>query len=328
MQNQQTLQDEYFLLRESQNEDFKDYILNEETHDTVQKLFESTWKPESLLKDENNKFQEKPQPTLNSDILILGGVSIANGLKFVQNNVTINGLINKVSLNGQKGKCIGLQDPDKIYKHGEFKFVVEINNIPYIIKECYLTPELRVDKYDILEIFSGNRYAANLLIKQMITTGIEIHTLISTDIIDYACRDTSPLCDCILQFDHCNPPEAVKNHGRESNVLLMISAPPFPNPGSEHEVEKAINSNTLLGCSDYYAISAYIKQTLDQQIEGKIIIFVGELGAGDGTTGIYNYLMKHNHLDLVYTNRIDYNIFPFPFGAGVKYVYIFRIKLN
>jgi hypothetical protein len=67
----------------------------------------------------------------------------------------------------------------------------------------------------------------------------------------------------------------------------MISPPPV--------TEDAAN-----GYGDYFAV----KKWLELPISNKYIIFVGELGASDGSTGMYKYMLNHPKLKLVVRSMI------------------------
>lgn len=84
--------------------------------------------------------------------------------------------------------------------------------------------------------------------------------------------------------------EAVEKYGEWADVLMIISPPPY----SQHTNE----NGTLIfngGYGDYFACKKFINKAKKE----KFIIILGELGAGDGTEGIYNYLLEHPKLKLI-----------------------------
>ena len=104
----------------------------------------------------------------------------------------------------------------------------------------------------------------------------------------------------------------------------MISPPPTRPPESEELLERM---DEAVGLADYYACNEYIKQTGEGDNHEKYIIIVGELGAGDGTVGIYKYLMEHPNLKLIHINRILFETSQ-SWGAKIKEVYIFKTKFD
>jgi hypothetical protein len=83
-----------------------------------------------------------------------------------------------------------------------------------------------------------------------------------------------------------NSVDAVEKFGANSNVLLMISPPP------------SITEEYKCGYGDYYVCYDFILQTKKQKQE-KFIIFIGELGESDGSTGMYKYMIENPDLKLL-----------------------------
>ena len=85
-----------------------------------------------------------------------------------------------------------------------------------------------------------------------------------------------------------------------------------------------------MGCGDYYAISDFIKQfCADTDSPSKFIVFVGELGAADGTKGMYRYMMDHPNLILVASLMLSEEHETDMFGHRLeKKVYVFQLKHN
>jgi len=133
----------------------------------------------------------------------------------------------------------------------------------------------------ILEIGAGNRVATALVTSEFIDC---IDSLTTTDILNFDSQYSN------IQFDVLNSVEAVKKYGRGVNTLLIIA--PYPADLNDQE-----------SCSDYYACKDFISQTLT---EGKLIIFIGELGASDGTCGMYLYLMDNPRLELLSRTPIHF----------------------
>ena len=113
---------------------------------------------------------------------------------------------------------------------------------------------------NILEVGSGNGYNTKKIAELN-----NIASLKATDIYDYKKR--------YYEVSVESSDDAVKNYIGDIDILLIISPPPND------------------GYMDYYAIKEY---ELKSQSSPKYLIFIGELGASDGTTGIYQYLTNQH----------------------------------
>jgi hypothetical protein len=143
------------------------------------------------------------------------------------------------------------------------------------IKKFFLENKITLN---ILELGCGNCKASSIIKK--ILGDIKWQ---ATDIIDYkACNINE-----ISNFDKVNTIDAVKKYGKDSNVLLLIS----PQPGDSY--------------SDYYACYDFIDQV--QKGEDKYIVIIGELGGGDGSKGMYKYMMENPNLVCVLKETINNN---------------------
>jgi len=172
----------------------------------------------------------------------------------------------------------------------------------------------------ILEVGSGNCVASAMLYKRIIKFGGK---LTATDLYGYMHTPIPEVkCDC---------EEAIKRFGESSNILLLFS----PTPTSmekivtiDYDVDKYINENGYYvpDCCgwfmDYFAIKAWIE--LCQQIhEKRYIVFFGELGGSDGTTGMYTFMLEHPYWKLI--RRMHVSSEPDMFGGNcVKEVFIFE----
>jgi hypothetical protein len=182
----------------------------------------------------------------------------------------------------------------------------------------------------ILELMAGNCAASSIIHDKIKITlqGIE-YSWIATDVITYPTRIST------IRFKECDTVDAVKNFGEQSNILLLISPPPCVDIHEVdihevdihevdiHEYDAESKDGKNLGYADYYAIHDYV----DQMISGqeKYIIFGGELGASDGSTGMYRYLMEHKNMKLVERHMLshDQSIFGDPVE---KELFIFAVK--
>ena len=105
-----------------------------------------------------------------------------------------------------------------------------------------------------------------------------------------------------------------------SNTLLIISPPPSPNVPTLKEMKK---NEFEFGYADFYACHEFIKNKKKSNDDNYIII-IGELGASDGTEGIYHYLMENEDLDIIHQNVVSKTSDSI-FGAIIKSVYVFKI---
>ena len=136
-------------------------------------------------------------------------------------------------------------------------------------------------KPDILEVGSGNGYNTKKIYDEIKDS---IGSLTATDMIE---RELT-----YYDIEKMKSHEAVKKN--DCDILLFVSPPP--------------NRNYM----DYYAIKEYEESKNDGK--DKNIIFVGELGAGDGTSGMYNYMMKHKQWKC--KKRVLFRKYELPMGAG------------
>jgi hypothetical protein len=143
---------------------------------------------------------------------------------------------------------------------------------------------------DILEVGSGNGFNTNL-VSQLKNIG----TLTATDRLDYKKK----YYDVQTLLSH----DAVKAHC-DIDLLLLISPPPE-------------------GFMDYYAIKEY---ELKPQQKAKYLMILGELGASDGTDGIYHYLINSEHTSWLLLQKHPFieNIDVFG-GECIKSVYFFKL---
>ena len=151
---------------------------------------------------------------------------------------------------------------------------------------------------NILDIMSGNGIASDYIFQILKP---KIGRWISTDIIDFKKPKLNE-----KQFYKLNTVDSIEKYGKICNVLLIIS----PIPGESY--------------ADYFACKDFIEQT--KHDEKKYIIFIGELGRGDGTSGMYKYLLKHVKLNTLLEKEI-YKYKNKGFTINKK-LYIFEIDKN
>jgi len=166
----------------------------------------------------------------------------------------------------------------------------------------------------ILEIMAGNGIASTILANRLAT---QYGTWIATDINDYP-KPLEPLKDSAIEFHIMDAIDAVTQFGQQSQLLLMISPPPAQYNDSINMKFNPENN----GYGDYFACKKFINQTVN---EVKYIVFVGELGASDGSEGMYRYLMEHPRLEGI--QQIMLYEGSDPFGGPVeKEFFMFQIN--
>ena len=107
--------------------------------------------------------------------------------------------------------------------------------------------------------------------------------------------------------------EAVEKYGEWADTLMIISPPPYC---------QIDNENFNGGYGDYFAC----KKIIEKANRNKFIIILGELGAGDGTEGIYRYLLEHPKLKLM-TREQYWGTVSALTGKIIREVFIFKIDL-
>jgi hypothetical protein len=155
-----------------------------------------------------------------------------------------------------------------------------------------LVDKLGERKFTVLEVFAGNCKASECLIdcvRPMISKWI------CTDIADY----TRPDLTGVMSFEQLHSVAAVAKHGAEADILVMICPPCAPLPSGGN-----VSRSTF---ADYYACYDFI--ALAQRAAWpKFIVFVGEVGAADGTVGMYRYLLCNDQLSVILRVEINRSV--------------------
>ncbi len=131
----------------------------------------------------------------------------------------------------------------------------------------------------VLEVFAGNCVAGQIINKQL-----NVLSWLYTDISTYKNNVGG-------QFNKLDCVDAVRLFGPGADVLMMIS-PPYSDRDNGNNLDPSINHSY----GDYYACKDFIDQT--EPNKKKCIVFIGELGASDGSPGMYKYLLQHKRLKL------------------------------
>lgn len=163
----------------------------------------------------------------------------------------------------------------------------------------------------LLEIMAGNCVASSILYNCFCFSHCcqEIPLWIATDICQYTRSDESKF---LIQFHQLNSVDAVSKFGSTSNILLLVS----PMPALGH------HKTACWAYADYYACHDFIEQESD--VPNRYIVFIGELGASDGTAGMYRYLNEHKKLHLDYRETIQSGTDAL-FGPCIKEIFIYQL---
>lgn len=133
-----------------------------------------------------------------------------------------------------------------------------LKSIPFIQEFHQTHPHVR-----FLEVGSGNGYNTHFIVQHLnepswIATDMKIHE------------------PSYFPIERLLSHKAVQKYANQFEVLVLVS--PIPK-----------------GYMDYYAIKEF--ELIPNQKE-KHIIYIGEMGASDGSKGIYQYMMNHQHWKL------------------------------
>lgn len=174
------------------------------------------------------------------------------------------------------------------------------------------------DNLTVLEVFGGNGVATKIL-SEKFTRGVN---WMCTDIIEYpqwgggnSRVDNSRVDNSRVIFEKLNSVDAVAKYGLNANILLLVSPPPNS------------SSDLLHGgvYGDYYACKDFIEMNR-KSTAPKFIVFCGELGAADGSQGMYRYLFEHPNLISTAKGVIQVTTDPLFGDKCVKELFIFALK--
>ena len=159
----------------------------------------------------------------------------------------------------------------------------------------------------VLEIMAGNGMASAFVRDKMNMNRVrEWHR---TDILRYATNS-------YMTVETMDSIEAIKNYGARSDLLIMICPPPGHLKFDNFETLGPNNS----AYGDYYACRNFINNA-DRV---KYIVFIGELGASDGSIGMYKYLMFHPKLCCILRKIISMKEYCFGEPCN-KEIFMFQI---
>lgn len=167
-----------------------------------------------------------------------------------------------------------------------------------IISEYFETQNLQ--NLNILEPYAGNGYASKIFLDTLskkYTVNMK-----STDITNF--KETSNENCCNVEFG-INSYDTVVKYNNNYDILLLNSVPPSNN------------------YSDFFCINKWLEHP-----NSKYLIFCGELGASDGSEGLYHYLLTtcSDKLQLDVRKTYFYQHDPM-FDDCYKEVFIFKRKI-
>jgi hypothetical protein len=151
-------------------------------------------------------------------------------------------------------------------------------------------------KLSVLEVMAGNGYGSNLLYDGLSQKLGQIEWT-ATEIQKLKPQGKLPI------ISECDAVDAVGRYGSKHNTLLMMSPPP---------------GSSFANYGDYFAINAWAK--LDNS---KFVIIIGELGASDGSEGMYKYMLE-NPVWICKDRNVIYDAIDMLGGPILKEVFIFE----
>lgn len=179
---------------------------------------------------------------------------------------------------------------------------------------CLLEKTFRDKTIRVLEVMAGF-CTSSKIIYNCLSESVVIESWKCTDLFNYDIE-----LENNIEFEQLNSIDAVDKYGKSSNVLLMVSPPPG---GGNSDKIIDVNSSKFEVYGDYYACRNYIN--INKEEYDKYIVFVGELGASDGSEGMYNFLIENKNLkliqrDVVYQSTDVYG------GDIIKELFVFQLK--
>lgn len=179
------------------------------------------------------------------------------------------------------------------------------------------------DPLNILEIMSGN-CTASILVYNILSQLPNLTRWVATDIEDWRNKQIKDIFNFNPQkfnFIQENGVDAIarmmdKTHsyGTMPNLLLMISPPPSD--------EKQLDQTTSY--CDYYSCKDYITASITNKRPNNCIALFGEIGASDGSSGMYNWLTTNPNLKLL-TRKILFSKKDIFGGNMNKEIFVYSI---
>ncbi len=154
-------------------------------------------------------------------------------------------------------------------------------------------------KLNILEVMAGNGVASKIIydtinkLDKKTNPEIGLESWKSTELQNFSSHDS------VFQVEYdIDSVDAIKKYCSDYDTLLMVSPPPSglggfdEQDGHEHDTKQSgdlAESNEFTnGYADYFAIREWTAVE-----NSKYIIIVGELGASDGSKGMYKYMLRN-----------------------------------
>ena len=170
----------------------------------------------------------------------------------------------------------------------------------------------------ILEVMAGNGVGSKLVFDTITnfdpTSLSTITSWKATDLQDWSGIVSEQINGQISIEFNIDSVDTIIKYGSEYNTLLMISPPPA-------HCDSHNQNETDGGYADYFAIKEWT-----QLENSKYIIIVGELGASDGSGGMYKYMMTHKVWKLCVRKLLNKTTDIFG-GPCEKEIFIFKKEL-
>lgn len=180
----------------------------------------------------------------------------------------------------------------------------------------------------ILEPFAGNGVGSKIIYDKL-SEKIPHIVLKSTDLQDlseYTNHNSHP-----VEFG-INSVETIRKYdGDKYNILMMISPPPSQTQPKVKTIQPPSPPVIPLECQDYFSGYGdyFAIREWEKSLNSELLVFVGELGASDGSEGLYKYLIKNNPIWELVFRTIIYSGTDIFGGAIEKEIFIFKkIKKN
>lgn len=149
---------------------------------------------------------------------------------------------------------------------------------------CVKIGKIKRENIGILDPLAGNGVASKIIcnkIKEKIPnikyTASDIQIL--TDVIDSNSIEVEFDIDCV---------DSICKYNSVMDVLLLVCPPPCS------FIQDDINNKEPMGFVDYYAIKKWT------ELGKKFLVYIGEMGFSDGTSGMYHYMLNHSVWKLKY----------------------------
>jgi hypothetical protein len=197
----------------------------------------------------------------------------------------------------QKNWKTSIQDMANYITKDKSTLPVESMELAGKIIGNYLSLSIRFDgilenNVCILDPLAANGVASKIIYDQ-IKEKIPHVKYISSDIQNLSNMMSSKSLNVEFEIDCV---DSIIKHQESANVLLLACPPPYSYKNSQTQNINANEEPT--GFVDYFAIKKWT------EIGKKYLIYIGEMGFSDGTSGMYYYMLNHPVWKLEYRKVI------------------------